>query len=321
MGISGLWHACTSAFAFAVGTLWIAANVQAASPCERACLTAALDAYLSGVIRHEPAAALLTANYRATENGSQVAAGEGIWRTASGLGTVQRRYADPSTGQAAIHGIMAEGTSQSIVSLRVKVQDNRISEAEWTIARPDGNTIFDSAGMAALPPPDERPLPKSQRTARFTMIALANGYFQALQEHDGSSVPAEAKCPRVENGVRMTFRKRSEGLPGAAPAPASATPTAAQEEISGNCVAGFEIFKDSIAETTLRRFPLIDEEQGVVMGTTLFRRPNGSARKRNLLTEYFYIRGGYIRGGKIAGIWATMYYLPADAPNANGWSQ
>ena len=71
-----------------------------------------------------------------------------------------------------------------------------------------------------------------------------------------------------------------------------------------------------LAETTLRRFPLVDEEQGVVMGTTLFRRPAGSVRKRNLLTEYFYIHGG-----RIAGIWATMYYLSAEAPNANGWSQ
>jgi hypothetical protein len=79
-------------------------------------------------------------------------------------------------------------------------------------------------------------------------------------------------------------------------------------------VAGFEAFAHSIASTDLRRFPLVDEQAGVVMGTTLFHRPPGSTLRRNLLTEYFHVRQG-----RIAAIYAAMYYLPPEAADATGW--
>ena len=36
--------------------------------------------------------------------------------------------------------------------------------------------------------------------------------------------------------------------------------------------------------------------------------------RRNLLTEYFYLRGG-----RIEAIYAAMYYLPPDAADGTGW--
>ena len=84
--------------------------------------------------------------------------------------------------------------------------------------------------------------------------------------------------------------------------------------MSGDCVAGFEGFKNSIAEATLRRFPLVDEEAGVVMGATLFRRPPTNQMRRNLLTEYFYVVDG-----KLAHITAAMFYIDPAAPHSNGW--
>lgn len=50
------------------------------------------------------------------------------------------------------------------------------------------------------------------------------------------------------------------------------------------------------------------------MGATILHRPPGVGTKRNLLTEYFFIRGG-----KIAGIYAAMYYLDPQAPDSPGW--
>ena len=150
------------------------------------------------------------------------------------------------------------------------------------------------------------------------MIRAADAYFEGLQRHDGSGVPHVDGCERVENGVRVTHsRILPPGAPPPAPASGASTggaPTASQEALSGDCVAGFEGFAHSIASTDLRRFPLVDEQAGVVMGTTLFHRPPGSSLRRNLLTEYFHVRNG-----RIAAIYAAMYYLPPEAPDTPGW--
>jgi hypothetical protein len=299
--------------------IWVAlaalsgpAQAQSPAPCDRSCLADVLDRYLAATLKHDPAAGGLAPGHRATENAVDVPAGQGVWRTATALGVVQRRYFDPVAGQAAYFGHLREGEMDSVVSLRIKVAGRAVAEAEWTIARKAATGMFDAAGLAQYPPPPEGPLPARERTPRFQMMSIANGYFQALQDHDGEGIPHVDRCERVENGVKVTHRPRPAGPPGAPPA--AAAPGLAQEEISGDCVAGFEGFRNSIAETTLRRFPLIDEEAGVVMGMTIFRRPPANAMRRNLLTEFFYVRGG-----KLAGIWAAMYYLPPEVPHGSGW--
>lgn len=301
---------------FVLGTV-LASQAEAAAACDRACLARLLDTYLNAVIKHDPGAAPLAGSYRATENAVAVPAGEGIWKTATGLGTVQRQYFDEVNGQGAYVGHLKEGEATDIVSVRIKVSDRQVTEAEWTIARKGYSGMFDADGLNTYPPPPAAILPTRQRTSRFQMQALANGYFQALQDHDGGLVPRVDHCERVENGVKVTFRRRADAPPGGPTAPAAPTgaPSLAQEEISGDCLADFAGFRNSIAETTLRRFPLIDEVQGVVMGMTIFRRPATSTMRRNLLTEYFYTREG-----KMAGIWAVMYYLDPDAPHASGWN-
>ena len=312
--------------------------------CDRTCLKEYLDSYLLAVFANDPGAAALAPNHRATENAVDFGPGDGPWLATTGYGDIQRRYADPETGQAAYYGYLREGDTNNIASVRVRVVDQLITEAEWTIARDGQFGLMDAAGLAAAPPPPEETLPMTDRTSRFLMVAIANGYFQALQDHDGEYIPHFDTCERVENGVKVTHRPLSEplgapspaddpedGAPLGAPEPADdsdngastladeanspdGAPSLADEEISGDCVAGFEIFRDGIAEATMRRFPLIDEVGGVVFGATIFRRPEGNTNRRNLLTEYFYVREG-----RLAGIWAAMYYLDPDAPWSSGW--
>ena len=295
------------------------ASFAAAGSCGRACLRGVLDQYLAAVFRHDPQAAPLAADARTTQNAVMLAAGQGIWRTASGYGPVQRRFFDPRSGQAAYFGLLMEGSEPAIVSLRIKVAHAKITEAEWTIARKSAGGMFSSDGLTALPPPADTPLPAAERTPRAQMIAAANAYFQGLQLHDGSAVPHIAGCERVENGFRVTNRampaRAAAAAPAAQPAAGNAVPSRAQEVLAGDCVANFQMFAHSILTTTHRRFPLVDEQAGVVMGTTLFHRPPESTMKRNLLTEYFFVRDG-----KIAAIYAAMYYLDPGAPDSSGWS-
>src|SRR5579863_9926325 len=107
----------------------------AANDCDRTCLKNALDQYLNAVVKHDPAAAPLFVAFRQTENAVVVRPGTGTWKTVTGLGKVQRRYVDPVSGQAGYFGTVEEGGDLAIVTVRVKVQNRKIAEAEWLIAR------------------------------------------------------------------------------------------------------------------------------------------------------------------------------------------
>ena len=108
---------------------------SAQTTCDRACLRTMLDQYLAAVVKHDPAAAPLVVGFRQTENAINVRPGNGVWKTVTGLGKVQRRYLDPVTGQAAYYGTVEEGSDTAIVTVRVRVENRQLTEAEWFLAR------------------------------------------------------------------------------------------------------------------------------------------------------------------------------------------
>src|SRR5205823_14156844 len=109
--------------------------LAAASDCDRACLKNSLDQYMTALIRHDPSLAPLVVGFRQTENAVVVRLGTGLWKTVTALGDVQRRYMDPWSGQAAYFGSIHEASEVAIVTVRVKIENRRITEAEWYIAR------------------------------------------------------------------------------------------------------------------------------------------------------------------------------------------
>lgn len=65
---------------------------------------------------------------------------------------------------------------------------------------------------------------------------------------------------------------------------------------------------------TTQRYPIVDEEAGVVLGLALFERKPGVAMRRNLSSEWFYMAQG-----KIRSIYASMYY-PEQEAMAPNWA-
>src|SRR6185503_9378115 len=128
-------------------------RTSAAQTCDRACLTMTLEAYLASVVKHDPAAAPLAPTFRYTENALDVQRGEGIWKSATRLGAVQRRYVDAVSGQAVYFGIIEEGQDSGIATLRIKVVNRQVTEGELVIGR-RANGIFSAEGLAAAPPPE-----------------------------------------------------------------------------------------------------------------------------------------------------------------------
>lgn len=288
-----------------VGLFALPAAVSAQANCDRACLQTMLDGYLAAVIKHDPTAAPLAVGFRQTENAVAIAPGGGVWKTVTALGKVQRRYVDAVSGQAAYFGIVDEGAASAVVTVRVRVEDRKITEAEWYLARPGDPglngpaqpggppvNLYNPAGLAASAPP-QRVLPPAQRQSRAALLAITNSYFDGISAHDGSVVLAHPGCQRIENGTMMTGAGRRGAGPGL-----------------NDCVAGFGGL--TIHFVTARRFPVIDEQAGVVLATAVFLRRPGSPQPRNVFSEWFVIDDGRIRS-----IYSAMFYPPPELPVPN----
>jgi len=263
------------------------------------CLRTALDAYLNAVVKHDPASAPLMIGFRQTENAVVVRPGTGVWISVTALGAMQRRYLDAVTGQAAYFGVVEEGAEKAVVTVRVKVEDRKISEAEWIMARkgeygpngPNGN-VFNADSLIANPPL-ERTVPKAQRLSRESLVAITNSYFDGLTTHDGKIIQHHDGCTRIENGTVMTNRPGRNGGPP-----------------SGDCAGSLENFNASIVAA--RRYPVVDEDAQAVLTLAVFLRKPGSPTRRNMFSEWFFIDNS-----KIHLVYSAMFYPPADQPVPN----
>jgi hypothetical protein len=297
-------------FACSAIVMAVSSNLAAAPECDRACLKGALDQYLNAVIKHDPAAANLFVGFRQTENAVVVRPGTGTWQTVTGLGKLQRRYLDPVTEQAAYFGIVEEGSDLAIVTVRVRVENRKVTEAEWLIARknnpglnglnaagqPSGN-FFDPDQLAANPP-SEKPAAKEVRSSREAMIAATNSYFDGITTHDGSIIMAHQGCDRTENGNKVTGKGR-------APASAKADPNAVND-----CTSN--LANINVQLVAARRYPIVDEEAGVVLALAVFVRKPGTSTRRNMFSEWFTIENN-----KIRSIYSAMFYPAPEEPVPN----
>jgi hypothetical protein len=289
----------TGVAAFAAGVLLTSTAASTAGPgtsndCDRACLRQKLDGYMAAVFKHDPGSAALTAGHFATANTVETHNGEGFWKNITGYGEVQNRWLDAHNETAAYFGLVKQDGKDRMVSVRIKVEGGKVSEAEWIIATPpaDGRSGALASEPEALvkhaPPRD--PLPPGERSSRFMLISIANDYFQSVQDHDGSWIPSDPGC------------KEKTGRIASAPRHADI------------CHDNFAIFKGVTKDLALRRFPVVDEEAGVVLGAAIFQRYAGVPRQDNLVHEYFLIRKDLIED-----IWTSMYYLPKGSPVTSGW--
>ena len=288
----------------------------AAAPCDRACLRTSLDQYLQAVLRHDPAAAPLFLGYRQTENAKLVKLGEGAWKAMTAIGTVDRRYYDPVSEQAAFFGVLNEGAEPTVATVRIRVENGKITEGEWIIARrvAAGINGFDANGKPqayafspenlALHPIEQRVVPVKDRLSREELIAITNSYFDGITAHDGSMIMAHPGCSRLENGQTVS------GDPTARAGSPPPAPPAAGERPRGSCASGLQNF--NLANVGGRRFPVVDTEAQIVLAYAVFIRRPGSASRRNAFAEWFVIDTN-----KIRHVYSAMFYPPNDQPVPN----
>lgn len=191
--------------AIVAALLMLSVRPAVAKDCERACLDDLVTQYLKDMAAHNPAALPVAPNVRFTENGDVMKLGDGLWRTASGLGTYRQDILDVAGHTAATQAVVLEdGDKPVLFALRLKERDGKISQIETMVVPHDKSSlIFDPAGyekgneqMTYVPPAPEI-------DTRAEAIEIAMKYPQGLNV--GSFVqtdtPFASDAYRIENGI------------------------------------------------------------------------------------------------------------------------
>lgn len=278
----------------------------------RASLYQVLDTYLAALKVRDPSRVRWAPQVRNTENNVAIMVGDGLWGTITALGGYDLRFADPLTGQVGFFGTVTETTDTSAYTVRLKVENGLVSEVETLVVRQaDSGIKFEDQKFEVKPVLNEI-LPPAQRVPRAKMITLADGYFDTLQLNDGTLFTKfHPDCARVENGVKTTHN------PGFTVTPVSKLGCEEQFRL------GYYRYNDRLRA---RRFPLVDEERGLVLTAGFidktgrmgeFRLTDGTIAKPLLHRPHtFYLMELFkLKDGAIEQVEANFITVPYNMPS------
>ncbi len=239
----------------------ICTRAAGADTCDRACLNAVLNQYLSAMAANDSTKAPVAANIKYTENAARLPLNEGLWFTAAGLTDYKIVLADPQGSAAAFIGVVTEhmppgqAARNTILALRIKVANRLITEAEAVVVR---NVNERNMGNLHTPRPALlETLTAAERRPRADLIKISNLYFDAIEQSSGTIAPFDDNCNRLENGMRTA----GPPLPGTAD---SGRPT---ERCADGMNSGvFQV----ITAIKPRRVLVVDEEKGLTFGVYMF---------------------------------------------------
>ena len=297
--------------------------VLAAAPalkpaCDRDCLVNFVDRYLDAMIAKEVRSDLFAREIKFTENGIRLPFGtEGAWHLSKGRGKYRFYVPDVETQQVAYLGTLVErGRSPDDgllagFSLRLKIENGRISEVEQLVSRQEISLFGDNGPPPRFPPTGEAVdalgephpvfreiIPEQDRPSRDALIETANYYFTGLHGNDGMGYyPFTEDCDRRENGIAVLDNVLD--------------PETGQRGRM-TCKRQFEVsLKGVVPRVRDRRFVAVDREHGIVFAFAFFDHENINWTWQ--LAELFRIENGMIRR-----IEAIFHRAPYGIPS--GWS-
>ena len=294
-----------------------AGHVQAQeAECDRACLEEFVNLYLDALVARDPARLALTPTARYTENGIELELGDGMWGPVIELGDYKFYFTDPRAGQVGFFGSLQEHGHLALLGLRLKVDSRRIAEIEAFIIRSTARGTFSAFENLKVPPIFLQPLTPDQQRPREELIRVANSYFEGLVNGTDAATPFADNCTRIENGMVTANNPATDN--------AMWKMTCRQQFATGltKVITGIEE----------RRFPVVDEERGLVYGMVRFDHHgrnktivwnDGSVHPVNTpFDEPFSFQIGElfkIQDGQIQHIEALVFPVPYKMPT--GWDE
>jgi len=284
--------------AFAAG----ATSVSAQAPCDRACLTKVIDGYFAALIANDAGALRQAARARITDNGAEKKLAETFWDGAQSIAyrfdIVNATRGDTGTESVIVN---ADG-SKTMHMVRLKVANGAITEIETIKANQgEADRLWDPDRLTAVSPDLQLTIREAERDSYYALIAAAEGYWRAFQTNgtpDYHPAPLLPDARRFENGLQTTGMVRDGQF------------VSAQ--------SGFDAGRFVKRNIWDRRYPVVDEERGIVLSIVRFGLKGGaqsqSAATSNdrLVAEFFSVKRGQIQE-----IQAVLFNLPDAQPT--GW--
>jgi hypothetical protein len=274
--------------------------------CNRACLEDMVNQYLAAMVSHDASKAPIAKDFIFTENAIKLPPTEGLWFTSTGLGDFKFYVSDPESEQVGFVGVVKEHDKPVVLSLRLKIENRQITEAESIVSRNlnEKNLVNLNKPLPAM----STSLAPSERVSREELIRISDLYFDAIEQNNGEMVPWDPECYRLENAMVT-----------ASPNPPKPTAKAVAGDSGGpEPIPGGSTCSDGLSSGMLktiynirpRRIPVVDVERGITWGVYCFNHRgvlevqirDGSIRpsyapspETILIAEIFKIKSGRIR--------------------------
>lgn len=289
---------------------------------DRQDLVSLMEQYIAALVNHDPSGLPLADNVKLIENTQVTPIGKGLWETATaGLTDFKVFVADPASEQVGLIGVMEVNNEPTIISARLKLVDGKITEIDHMVIPKYSESL--NPNMSKVRPGLVTPIEPSERTPREDMLKIANSYYEALVQDNGSLCPFADESQRRENG----------GISAGAQTPEEAYDDDFTVFRKMKCGEQLDTGVMSyITDINRRRFVAVDEAMGLVMAYSIFVH-DGEPKVMKIIgvpgiTERANNYGPFdlpaahifkIRNGKVYEIEALGYMAPHGIKN--GWEE
>lgn len=220
-----------------------------------------VDILLDSIAKHDASLLPMADRYSATENGIAAAVCHmTCWRTIQKINCVTHKVLDPVLGQAVVVAQVDEGTVNSLMAIRIKVEGDKISELEAFLLRSRAEAGFWYAphDLANLPDGWYSDIPEGGRATREELIALGESIFSPPS---GKPYFCAENTYGMENGGPVY--EHVDYMTGVAPEGAPPVDMSKVPE-SGRMAMAMPIVFPGPVDPNSRLFA-VDEEQGIVV--------------------------------------------------------
>ena len=293
------WSKVVALAALAAGAT---ASADAQSACDRTCLTGYVDAYFGALFANDAARLRQAARARITDNGAEKKLADTFW--ASAEATVYRfDIVNTDRGDTGTQTVIrnADG-SKTMHMVRLKVVNGAITEIE-TIRANEGEAdrLWGPDQLTAVSPDLLQSIRVAERDSYYDLIGAAEGYWRAFQTNGTPEYRPARLLPdarRYENGLQTTGLVRNGEYQSAQ--------------------RGFDEGRFLNRNIWDRRYPVVDEERGIVLSIVRFGIKGGATSQSavtsndRIVAEFFAVKRGYIQE-----IQAVLFNLPDAQPT--GW--
>lgn len=178
--------------------------------CDRNCLEKFVGDYAVALIKHDPAGLPTASEIKVSENGQAVKLGVGdSWRALTAFKSQPQYVTDVQAQEVGYVGVVDDGGRAAFFGLRLKIQNNQITEAESILTHDgEGGPPFLPEGFMYREAPYVREVPKKVRSSRQQLLKVASTYWDvATSSHDGSKIPDAIDCWHFENGMNTSWER------------------------------------------------------------------------------------------------------------------